>query len=224
MAHSFPGFNEAVAQEQRERTGAYLDLPSVICGIEIRQMTPMDLARLTYAGNPYVTGYGEKSYPVAAHFIFQLAIKPFKTPAKALLAIAGNSIEEIDNQIEDYVELTFRDQNSGGGATEDAPIASLIAWLEYRMFKTFGWDRERTLNAPLRLIWQQVRCWQRESGEIVKNKLSGAKNDEFLDEVKRRMDTGEITQKEIDKINEGSIRLKFGDAAVDAMNARTQSN
>lgn len=208
MPRGIPGFDESVAQEQRERNESYLDISSIIGDIPIRQMTPMDMVRLTYGRNPYLTGSGAITHPAAAQFIFQLAVTPVNSISSALESVAKFTIEELDDDISAYMDLTFRDQN-GSASDSDAPIACSVAWLEYRMScKPFEWDRERTLSSPLRLIWQQIRCWQAEQGEVVKNRLSGANTDQFLCEVQRRINEGTLTQADLDKMNEPWLKSR----------------
>lgn len=218
--NAVPGFDEACAQERRERNQAYLDLPSEVCGVFIRQMTPMDLIKLTFAGNPYLVGGGEISYPVCAQLIFHLAVVAI-TIDEALSAVAQSTLQECDEQITEYLDVTFRDQSSSGGVAPSAPVACLAAWLEYRMAaKPWKWSRKRTLSTPLRVIFQQIRCWLSEKGEQVTNKLSGKQTGDFLDAVQAesRVDPT-ITQ----KINEIWLRGQFGDEAVDAMIAREKA-
>lgn len=217
MANAINGFDEACAQERHERNSAYLDLPAGVCGVVIRQMTPMDLARLTVAKNPYLTGSGAISHPVAAQFVFHLAASPI-TIESALACVAAFEIDELDNQIAQYLDVTFRDQASSGGMAPGAPVASLVAWLEYRMAGTpWGWNRDRTMGTPLRVIWQQIRCWLSEKGEPVINQLSGKKTGKFLRDLEEEHKGDSSITK---KINEIWLRGQFGDAAVDAMNAR----
>lgn len=180
----------------------------------------MDLIKLTYAENPYLVGGGEISYPVCAQFIFFLSVDPISID-DALSAVAAFTLQECDEQITEYLDVTFRDQSSSGGIAPSAPIACLAAWLEYRMgAEPWKWDRERTLSTPLRIIFQQIRCWLSEKGETVVNKLSGAKTGDFLDAVQEESQSDPSITK---KINEIWLRGQFGDAAVDAMIAREQS-
>lgn len=90
------------------------------------------------------------------------------------------------DQIEEYLAITFRDSTGGSGG--GAPIAISTAWMEYRMKVTFDWDSERTLNTSMRRIFGLVRCWQKEQGEIVVNKLSHGVQDERLKQRQRELD------------------------------------
>jgi len=177
-------FEEAVAQEAWERAGAYVDAPSLVCGVPIRQATPLDWARLGYARNPFAVG-GIPSHPACAQFLFLLRAdvetserKARKRMTQVTCDLAMLPLSMACEQIEEYLAITFRD--SSGGSAHGAPIAISTAWMEYRMQVTFGWPSDRTLNTSMRRIFALVRCWQKEQGEIVTNKLSHGVEDERL--------------------------------------------
>lgn len=189
---SISSFDEAVAQEAWERAGAYVDAPSLVCGYPIRQATPLDWARLGYARNPFAVG-GVPTYPACAQFIFLLRADIETTERKARKKmsqitrdLASFSLAEACNQIEEYLAITFRDSTGGSGG--GAPIAISTAWMEYRMKVSFRWDSERTLSTSMRRIFGLVRCWQKEQGDIVINKLSHGVMDERLRARQREID------------------------------------
>lgn len=152
----------------------------------------MDWARLGYARNPFAVG-GIPSYPACAQFAFLLRAEVETSERKAIKrmteitrGLAMLPLSMACDQIEDYLAITFRDSTGGSGG--GAPIAISTAWMEYRMKLTFGWESERTLNTSMRRIFGLVRCWQKEQGEIVVNKLSHGVQDERLKQRQRDLD------------------------------------
>lgn len=225
MPSAIHGFEEAVALESFERNTAYLELSSVVCGVSIRQMTPMDVARLGHARNPFISG-GVVTYAAIAQFLFLLRSEVESTDSKARNRIASilKQVTKFDldaahSEVSEYIEITYRDSPSG--TPDSAPVATSTAWLEYRMAGApWGWKREETMRTSLRIIFQQIRCKMRADGETVVNKLSGTKKDEFLCEVDRRFKEGTLTQSDLDRMNEASLRARFGDDAVNEMRKR----
>lgn len=214
MPNGIPGFDEATAKEREARNSVYLGLPQKLCGFSVRDITPRILCFLTQAKSPFV--YGGAFDPADAtpfvQFISFVAITdaPEKTfeeiGAAALLADLDAWCAEID----EFVALTFLDAPTGG-KSDDAPIASAIAWLEYRMAgEPFRWDSERTLDTALRRLYQLIRCWQKEQGDVVVNALSGKCESDWLDTVNGGLKDGGITPAMIEEMQARACYRKAG--------------
>lgn len=103
-------------------------------------------------------------------------------------------------EIQEFVNLTFMDAPAGG--KEEKPIASNIAWLVYR-FRHDPWRMSEleTSNTPLRKLYQELRCFERENDKNPANK-SDIKKSDWLGEVNLALKEGRITQKQLDDWNE----------------------
>lgn len=194
--NAIPGYDEAVRTERKARNVIYLGQKVTLCGHRVNNITPYTLAILTEAESPLLFG-GEQTHIDAAQFIAALQDeKDRNIPAtlEALLAMEG---DDIAAEISDFVEITFLDAPRGGSG-DDAPIASGIAWLEYRMARDpFRWDCEKTLHTPLRRIYQLLRCDEKYQGETVVNALSGAKESEWLARVNEGLRDGSVTPEDV---------------------------
>lgn len=78
---------------------------------------------------------------------------------------------EAELEIDQFMRDTFFDSPSGG--KESRPYVTSIAWLIFSMArKPFKWKRDETLNTPLRLIYQLIRCKKLAEGATLTNGLS----------------------------------------------------
>lgn len=188
-----PGYFQAVDLEQQLRAEAYLGNPSVCAGVRVHQMTPRSYNLLMVLDSPWVNG-GEIGAAAAIQFLFTLSIdfKDFGLPwfvshyAK-FIRKKGYDWEYVCDCIGEFVETTFLDAPTG---KETTPYACSTAWLELHMYKLMGWHSDRTLDTPLRRIYQLLRCEAMEAGDkTLVNKLSDAKKDEWL----RAVNNWEIT-------------------------------
>lgn len=212
MANGIPGFEQALERERSERNLAYLNPVEIVCGHRVRQVTPLLLCKLLEARSPFMCG-GSYGYPHVVQFLCILGESQLTTETAFLeeqrrlfAALVSIPLHECEKQISEFLGVTFRDQPSG--KKDGAPIASSVAWLEYRMTgEPWKWTREQTLNTPLRIIYQQIRCWQKEQGESVVNNLSHKAKAEWLKQLQAAIDSGEITPENVAAFQEQQFKL-----------------
>jgi len=207
-------FAEAVQHERRARGFVYLSPVTDLCGIRVRHMTPRDLALLEQHGNPFLYG-GAGDFADAAQFIGVL--REDKADLQDTLAVLLTlELQAVADEIGEYVTLTFMDAPTGG-ANDSTPIASGAAWMEYRFAcEPFRWDCERTMATPLRRLYQLVRCWRKDSGEIVANSLSGGINAEHLAQTQAALASGALTKEDLVREQMRSALSKDGTPASEA--------
>ena len=194
-----PGYDAALAFERKARNVVYLGVGEEVCGLRVQDMTPRHLAILTEADNPFVFG-GPIDYPQAAQFIGALQPEKGRNMESVLRHLFGMDIEEIAKEIFAFVDLTFLDAPTGG--SDSAPIASGLAWMEYRMAcEPFRWDCERTLSTPLRRIYQLLRCIDRVNGEVVVNSMSHKCSGDWLATINEGLKNSTITPEMIAELN-----------------------
>lgn len=203
-----PGYAEAVAREQQLREEAYLNAPSNICGVRVKQITPRLLGLLNVIQSPWTFG-GQVTPGASIQFLWTLANDFTDRSDEMRDWFTVNFVRRITEKewdweyvfdsIGEFVDDTFMDAPTGG--TESTPYASTTAWLEVRMRKFMGWDSETTLNTPLRRIYQLLRCEQIMDGDrTIVNKYSDAANDAW---IKQAMSDPEM----IAAIQRGNIKL-----------------
>jgi hypothetical protein len=181
-----PGYSEALAKEQQLREEAYLGNPSAVAGVRCYQITPRLLNLLVVLNSPCVMG-GTITPNDAARFLWTLASDFPKTPKMGRwfanhypshLAKMGWDWEFVFDSITEFLEATFLDSPNGARST---PYVCSTAWIEVRMHKFLGWDSDRTLNTPLRRIYQLLRCEAIMDGDrTLVNRLSDKANDDWL--------------------------------------------
>lgn len=172
------------------REAIFLDVPYDICGIKIQNITPFLLARLLAMGTPYIEGGRDYTEQDTLQFLWVLS-PDFSTDAAIRDAFIESAIKLISDyaraeaEIEIFLKETFMDGPQGG--VSSVPYVSGIAWMIYSMArKPFKWKRKRTLHAPLREIYQLMRCRKMDKGGILFNESDKIKAT-WLDEVNARI-------------------------------------
>lgn len=207
--NSIPGFEEALKQERKERNLPYVSrfFEKEVGGNQILNLTPTLCALLVERGSPFIVGGNVNlSHIVEFIYISKGLDIPIETDRKKAIRDIGLLVGEVGfenscSQIDFYLDVTFRDSPDGKSA--GAPIASSCAWMEYRFASDpWRWDRDRTLNMPLRILYQQLRCQEKEQGGIVVNKLSREAWASFLKMIQQGLKDGTVTQEDLDKINQ----------------------
>lgn len=196
------GYAEAVANEQAARVTAYLDKPEIVCGEPLRNITPHLLAILLDIETPFYCG-GNYGYPHVAQFLCALHVEELDASPINVLRMTRSAtrflLEDCAAQISAFITLTFMDSPKGGG--NDKPIASSIAWLRYRFrCEPFRMKPSETMRTPLRQLYQELRCWERDNGEDVRNP-SDRLTSSWLTQVQDALKRGEITQSDLDEFN-----------------------
>ncbi len=213
---------EAVSVEQTARNCIYLGVPYTLLGFEIHNITPRLMARLNGCKSPFLCG-GSKRIEHVAQFIWVLSTDYAADNHRGRKSLV-TKVEKMDlskccHEIMEFLDLTFLDSPTGKAST---PYASSIAWMEYRMTcEPFLWDYDtKTIDVPLRRIYQLIRCWQLEQNIKLTNRISDKIAGDQLDIVNQALTEGIITAQDIDggcaeaKINgacrAGKFTPKFG--------------
>ena len=208
--NGIPGLSEALAQEAHERNLAYISEGFSICSVSVPQITPITLCKLIEARSPFIYGT-EATREHCAQFAYlvrnlvpQSDFEKTKAIGDIHLEFGVSALSEIIADIYEFIDITLRDQ--GSSSNSSSPVASNLAWWEYRFAgKPWKWSRKKTLNTPLRILFQQLRCQEKEHGESVVNNLSHKVKSDFLKEMQRHIDEGSITTQQISDLQ----NLKF---------------
>lgn len=182
MRVKIPGLSEAYERERRLREEVYLGLPHFVCGIPLRQITPRIFALLLHIRTPFIGG-GEVTDAAIGQFLWACH-RDFTPPRKRWLrnpnaardkfmaSLAEKDFDDLEDGIDAFLDATFLDSPQGG-RNDDTPYVCGVAWMEYRMaLDPFRWDSERTLDTPLRRIYQLVRCHDSAHGVPLFNRFS----------------------------------------------------
>lgn len=191
---------EALDLERSFREEAYLGAPHFICGIPIKQITPRLLAVLFRVKTPFfgsneVTDEDilmflwachvgnpmrEEKPQVVKRFLRRDLVLP-TAKQRFLKSLVDVDLDEAEDGIWDFLKATFMDAPDG---PQTRPYVCSVAAMQYAMAsKPFGWTTDYTLDQPLRVIYQLMRCRAREHGLILTNSLSDGLIGEALDEM-----------------------------------------
>lgn len=188
-----------------------LGLPELINGVLVEPLTLRRLSWLVIGRSPFVTG-AEVTPDSLIHFVWTVA-KDWKLSASAeerkayAVPFLAMNESELCEGIEAYMERAFLDSPpSAEGVSYYAPAAGLYHTLnEY--FPGGGWTMPAVLDAPLRMLYQLIKCADKHKGATVINRRSYAVKGRMLDTV----ESWEVdSESEIDPLIESKREEGFG--------------
>lgn len=204
MACVVKGYEAALEKEQFARNVAYLDQPVIVCGEPLRNITPHLLTLLTVMRTPFYCG-GKYSHAHVAQFLWACHVdyspRSWWNRRRMTLRTSQLDLQKCGQDIAEFLDLTFMDAPKGNGKS-DKPIASDTAWLVYR-FRNTPWNQSEqvTIHTPFRKLYQELRCWLKDQGEIVVNPSDLLKSD-WLGKLQVEVDEGRLDQEDLDAWNE----------------------
>ena len=197
-----PGYIDAVRSECRDRALSFIHAPEMLAGQCVDLMTPIHLEYLRAAENPFICS-GVESVEAAVQFVW-IVSKEFNTEKDSVKQFAKKLLDynydDLVKDIDDYLERTFLDAPIG---KPSEPFYSMSASLVFSMSdKPFNWSMFQTMNTPLRTIYQLLKVKSESNGAIVLNKRSGKVKSDWLDNIQKSLDSGEISVEDLEKLNE----------------------
>lgn len=212
MSCVIQGYEAEVDREQLARNLVYLDQCETVCGEPIRNITPRSLALLNAMRTPFLAG-GRITPAVVSQFIWALHLdysaRSWWKRYWLRKRLGKLSLEFCSQEIQAFIDLTFMDAPTGG--KEEKPIASNIAWIIYRL-RHDPWRmlEQETSNTPLRKIYQELRCFERENDKTPANRSDILKTD-WLNKLNAWLAEDPVNhQHELDAWNEKNRAIKEG--------------
>jgi hypothetical protein len=193
-------FAEERAREEARREQAFLDLPIIIGGEEVRAMTPRDLLLLNGAECPFVCG-GADSPEQVALFIWALHVENDgslgwlnrRRRYKMIRRLAPQNYDELVRACNAYVDEIFQDAPGGSGAgdspQERRPLGTcFLAPLVVNLAVETGWSQHEILGTPLPRMFQYYKAIRaREQGKkFIDSSPSDRLTSEFLAELNKQ--------------------------------------
>lgn len=163
-----PGYKEAVEREVRIREESFLPFGEMICGLEVRQMTPRDLLILQGIESPFVVG----GAITAEHIVRFLWILSFRfrvvrtwrdkwVRGKFIKRCRRLNVGGVLRRIDEYMTDTFQDAPGGSGRGPVASDWSGIAAIVDQLASAYHWREDDILQIPLKRIFQYGRIMRR---------------------------------------------------------------
>ncbi len=157
------------------RDAAFVDIPFVICGEELRPMNLRHFLLLIAARNAHVAGVvrptdlRESVTFWAAHNVQLMWIvspefsRDERAKKRFMRRVGKLSFDEVGRGLQEYLEETFADAPRGKrpaiGENNQADLgdASFAAFLTHRIASGYHWDYERIHSLPLKVLFQLLR-------------------------------------------------------------------
>lgn len=180
-----PGLDEAIAEERRDRALAFIGQTEIICGVPVKQMTPIHWEWFRATNNPFVIG-GEVTPEIAVHSLWLLA-EAFESTKEAsdLFAVSHAYLLKdavpflLRKELDEYFDRMFLDAPYG---KDGLPYYSCAAGLGHAMAQEpYRWDTDRTMKSSLPVIFQFLKARDKAAGEVVINRKSHAIRGAWLD-------------------------------------------
>lgn len=163
MSEPIPNHAEAVKRETDVRDAAFLEITTLICGVEIRQMEPRDFLILSGIDSPFLNG----GMPVSADVVkFLWFLSPdykhgdAEASKRFASAVRKQNGLELLRDIYRYISDTFQD--APGGKSDSGPnYAGWCAYLIDAIASEYGWPWQTIMRTPFKILYQQVKCIRR---------------------------------------------------------------
>lgn len=184
--NTIPNFAEAEDSERVDRSIAFLRLDELIAGLKC---APLNLTRLEYLraySNPYVIG-GDAGLNHLLQFLWFVS-PDFKAGREAMeqfiYANRGLNVKEAQQGIDDYLDRAFLDAPHGGRANVSyySPSAALVFEMAQEPYR---WTIEQTMREPLPIIYQLIKCRDKNNGAVVVNRRSDGAAGDWLDALNK---------------------------------------
>ena len=196
LTRQIPGLAEALAAEARARAEPFLNLPHVLCGVEVRALSLRDYTRLIYDRSPFVCGGTPDRRDVALLLFYQqrhpdlaLETREFAAQFDAL------DLGEMTIAVESFVSRFLLDAPQGGG--NSAPTVSLADSMVHLLRASYpGTTEDQVLDMDLRKVWGSYRCIQRERDPkvVLFNKLSDGVKSRWLASINAQESTTKLNR------------------------------
>jgi hypothetical protein len=186
-----PGYREALEQEELQRNVAFLDVPELICGIEVSPFTLNHLCRLQCISSPFVCGGVMSPADVA---LFLWAVSPEYHPKARLRRwlfirrARGLNYADTVKAIEQYLADAFADRTGGGSRGFSPPNWSGYASICASLAAEYGWSVSQIMAMPVKQVWQFLRIVERRTNPkaTFSNRRSEAVRRDWLDTINKR--------------------------------------
>ncbi len=188
-------FAEEKAAEEARREQAFLDLPALVCGEELRMMTPMDLLVLNGVRSPFVCP-GEVSPGDVALFLWYMNVsndgghgwRNERRKKQMFRRIAVRPFDAAVKSIFEHVEDIFQDAPgvSGGERDERRPLGTcFLVPLTLGIAKATHWGRDEILRTPLPQLFQFMKALRADAqgNDFVDTAPSDRIRSDFLSEL-----------------------------------------
>ncbi len=167
--HDFPGYEEAVERERRNRDGAFLEMTETVSGFELLPLTIERWLMLRFAKNALL--YGDVPTPEQLGQFLWVCSPKFNAKGKGrawflfCCSMAFRNlrrVQEIVIAARAYIEDTFQDRPRGS-STDGHQIVyfSDPAFLCYAVASRTGWGEDHILRKmPLKRVFEYMRVAQ----------------------------------------------------------------
>lgn len=203
--HFCPEYEDAVHSELRDRVNALAGKPETIAGIAAKLLTPRLWDILAANHSPFVIG-GKITSAAILQFLWITSVGfEEDKPGQDWIEQTALTINyfEASAQIDGYLERTFMDSNDGKPSVPYYPLS--VALIHQMACKPYRWTKAQTYDTSFREIFLLLRPVQQSLGVPLINKRSDAIMQEAVEEIDRKMKSGEWTQTDLDRINRDNL-------------------
>lgn len=157
ILQAIPGLREAIDRERFIREQAFLDLPELVCGIEVQPLTLRRMLLLSAVGSPFIAGGTVSAYDVGVFFL-ALTGQPRGLKRWRLLRRVGLlNAEKTVAEIGAFFDESFQD-SPAGGREDSANYYSFAAGMVDCFAGEYGWTEREILDVPVKRLFQCLKA------------------------------------------------------------------
>jgi hypothetical protein len=186
-------YDEAVSRERFIRDVAYLGIPEKIGNFKVKPMTLWHVLALRSVGSPFICG-GKPTVDDATVFLWQLSLEysPSNLRGKrrnekaCRRAWRGKPVEfwETVIAIHEFIEEVYSESPCHSSTVGGKSYYSECAGICDSIGAAYGWDIEKTMNTPLKQVFQQLKILRaREKAAAGKQPIMANPSDKIIGEM-----------------------------------------
>lgn len=205
-----PAIAKAAAIERERRQEAWLELEEPLLGkVHVKPLTLRHCLYLDLAQNWYVVGFPAPFDPSCSHkpeeylkaqayqqfeylWVVSEDFKPGDEEARQtfLKSLGELDFIALDKAIREFHNAAFFDAPGSGGKDFGCPIVDWVAVIAHQFAAAYGWEYNKVLDTPLRILLQLRRCIaisnDPKAANTIGNPLSDAAKKELLDTLNQQ--------------------------------------
>lgn len=156
-------WNDAGYKESVIREFAFLDITQDICGVEVKQLTPLHFIYLDFLNSPFINPRDDISPGDVYQFLYVVSTEYRKNDKQHyeefVKRFVDIDLQKTIDEICQYIQEAFLDSPPAtvGPKSNHRPYTAWIVEYIHMIASEYGWVDEYILNLPFTRIFQYIK-------------------------------------------------------------------